>query len=116
MNTSSSVWYHCPHGVPHGTTPLRSSNGADILQMPHRDTLRDNTAQAGCDSGFALGAWGVTAHAQESKLVCPGVHDFPLQKPFRTLARPGVKEPKPTDADTSRTMSLEQRKQKPRPF
>lgn len=28
------VWYHWPHGVPHGATPLRSSNGADIAQSP----------------------------------------------------------------------------------
>lgn len=30
MNTSSKVWYQRPQGVPQGTTPLRSSKGADM--------------------------------------------------------------------------------------
>ncbi|KAM7333258.1 hypothetical protein ACRRTK_006578 [Alexandromys fortis] len=48
----------------------------------------------------------VTAHAQEAKLARPSVQIFPFQRPFRTLARPGVKEPKPGDVDIPRTVVL----------
>lgn len=104
MNTSSRVWYHWPHGVPQGTTPLRSSNGADILQTPRGD----KAPRVHSTGGMRL---GVTAHAQESKLARPSVPIFPFQRPFRTLARPGVKEPKPGDVDIPRTVTPEQRRQ-----
>lgn len=71
MNTSSRVWYHWPHGVPHGTTPLRSSNGADIVQsLPGRSRTRRSRAHARNPTlRLRLGhSARVTAHAQERKL------------------------------------------------
>lgn len=45
MNTSSKVWYHWPHGVPHGTTPLRSSKGADMLPAAAARSARSACAE-----------------------------------------------------------------------
>lgn len=92
MNTSSRVWYHCPHGVPQGTTPLRSSNGADILKTPRRDTAPGEHYTSGTRLRVGPRRLGVTAHAQESTLACPSVQIFPFQSPFKTPARPGEKD------------------------
>lgn len=89
MNTSSRVWYHCPHGVPQGTTPLRSSNGADILKTPRRHTAPGEHYTGGTRLWACPRRLGVTAHAQESKLACPSVQNSPFQSPFKTLVSPG---------------------------
>lgn len=88
MNTSSRVWYHCPHGVPQGTTPLRSSKGADILKTPRRHTAPGEHSTGGTRLWVCPRRLGVTAHAQESKLACTSVPKFPFQSPFKALVSP----------------------------
>lgn len=81
MNTSSRVWYHCPHGVPQGTTPLRSSNGADILKTPRRDTAPGEHYTGRTRLSLPSAPWGhcTCARVQTGVSKCT---NFSLSKPI----------------------------------
>lgn len=64
MNTSSRVWYQRPQGVSQGTTPLRSSKGADMgngdpssaplapdVKAPHGHAVTPGTAHGRSRAG-----------------------------------------------------------------